>query len=63
MGQAGLRRDTTFGYLDALRFAWTMKDATPEAVAIPVTPRRTSGGADVLELAPGSQAVVSTLAQ
>ena len=58
----GLRRDTTFGYLDALRFAWTMKDAHPEAVAIPVTPRRTSGGADVLELGPGSQQVIAGLA-
>lgn len=58
----GLQRDTTFGYLDALRFAWTMKDAHPEAVAIPVTPRRTSGGADVLELGVGSQQVIAGLA-
>lgn len=58
----GLVRDTTLGYLDALRFAWTMKDAHPEAVAIPVTPRRTSGGADVLELGTGAQQVIAGLA-
>ncbi len=58
---SGLKRDTTFGYLDAVDFAWTMKDASLDPVAIPVTPRRTSGGADVLELQPSSAAVISAL--
>jgi len=58
---SGLKRDTTFGYLDAMDFAWTMKDASLDPVAIPVTPRRTSGGADVLELQPSSAAVISAL--
>jgi hypothetical protein len=58
---AGMKRDTTFGYFDALGLAWTMKDASPEPIALPVTPRRTSGGADVLELQPSSTAVISAL--
>ena len=58
---SGMKRDTTFGYFDALGLAWTMKDASPEAVALPVTPRRTSGGADVLELQSSSTAVISAL--
>lgn len=59
---AGLRHDTTLGYIEAIGFAWTMKDAHPEAVALPVSPRRTSGGADVLELQPDARAVIATLA-
>ncbi|MBJ7306988.1 MAG: LCP family protein [Acidimicrobiia bacterium] len=58
---SGMKRDTTFGYFDALGLAWTMKDASPEPVALPVTPRRTSGGADVLELQSSSTAVISAL--
>lgn len=58
---SGMKRDSTFGYFDALGLAWTMKDASPETVALPVTPRRTSGGADVLELQPSSTAVISAL--
>lgn len=58
---SGMKRDTTFGYFDALGLVWTMKDASPEAVALPVTPRRTSGGADVLELQSSSTAVISAL--
>ncbi len=59
---AGMRRDTTFGYLDALRFAWTMRDTDPVPVELPVTPRRTTGGAAVLELQPGAAAVIAGLA-
>ncbi len=58
---SGMKRDTTFGYFDALGLAWTMKDASPEPVALPVTPRRTTGGADVLELQSSSAAVISAL--
>lgn len=60
--RSGLVHDTSLGFVAAMRFAWTMQDAHPEAVAIPVTPRRTTGGADVLELGPGSQSVIAALA-
>ena len=59
---AGLRIDTTVSYPEALRLAWTLKDATLTPVAIPVTPRQTSGGASVLELENGSSAVIAALA-
>ncbi|CAB4781097.1 MAG: hypothetical protein F2731_00450 [Actinobacteria bacterium] len=58
---SGMKRDTTFGYFDALRLGWTLKDESPEPVALPVTPRRTSGGADVLELQASSTAVIAAL--
>lgn len=60
---AGLRLDTTVSYPEALRLAWTLKDATLTPVAIPVTPRQTSGGALVLELESGSAAVIDALAR
>jgi hypothetical protein len=60
---AGLRLDTTVSYPEALRLAWTLKDATLTPVAIPVTPRQTSGGALVLELEGGSAAVIAALAR
>ena len=59
---AGMKRGSTFSYFDAIDLAWTMKDASPEAIALPVTPRRTSGGADVLELQPEANAVIQGLA-
>jgi len=58
---SGMKRDTTFGYFDALDLGWTLKDASPEPLILPVTPRRTPGGADVLELQPSSTAVISAL--
>ena len=58
---SGMKRDATFGYFDALGLVWTIKDAFPEAVALPVSPRRTSGGADVLELQSSSTAVIRAL--
>jgi LCP family protein required for cell wall assembly len=59
---SGLKRDTTLSYLDALDLAWTMKDAKPQPVALPVTPRPTSGGADVLDLRSDATTVISGLA-
>lgn len=59
---AGMKRGSTFGYFDAIGLAWTLKDASPEPIAIPVTPRRTSGGADVLELEPEASSVIRGLA-
>jgi LCP family protein required for cell wall assembly len=59
---AGMKRGSTFSYFDAIGLAWSLKDATPETVILPVTPRRTSGGADVLDLQPDARAVISGLA-
>ena len=59
---AGVKRGSTFSYFNAIDLAWTMKDASPEPVGLPVTPRRTSGGADVLELQPEASAVIKGLA-
>jgi LCP family protein required for cell wall assembly len=59
----GMKVDTTLGYLDALRLAWKLKDADLQPVALPVTPRTTSGGAAVLELQPSAAEVVGALAR
>ena len=59
---AGMKRGSTFSYFDAIDLAWTMKDASPETVVIPVTPRRTSGGADVLDLQSDARNVINGLA-
>lgn len=58
----GMKRGSTFSYADAIGLAWALKGATPETVALPVTPRRTSGGADVLDLQPDARAVINGLA-
>ncbi len=60
---AGLVVDTTLSFLDAVRLGWTLKDLHPELVAIPVTGRRTSGGADVLELANDASSTIAALAR
>jgi LCP family protein required for cell wall assembly len=60
---SGLKIDTTLGYLDALRLGWKLKGAAMQPVALPVTPRTTSGGADVLDLQPSAAAVVGALAR
>jgi hypothetical protein len=57
-----MKRGSTFSYIDAIGLARALKDATPETVVLPVTPRRTSGGADVLDLQPEARAVISGLA-
>jgi len=59
---SGMKRGSTFSFFNAIDLAWTMKDSSPEPVAIPVTPRRTSGGADVLELQPDASGVIQRLA-
>lgn len=46
----GLRIDDDMTLLQAARFAWDMGRLQPQTVVLPVTPRRTSGGADVLDL-------------
>lgn len=59
---AGMKRGSTFSYTAAIGLAWALKDATPEMVVLPVTPRRTSGGADVLDLQPDARTVIGELA-
>jgi LCP family protein required for cell wall assembly len=59
----GMKLDTTLGYLDALRFAWDMRGIDPVPLALPVTPRTTSGGAAVLELQPSAGEVIGEVAR
>ncbi|MEX1217471.1 MAG: LCP family protein [Acidimicrobiales bacterium] len=59
---SGMKRGSTFTFLDALGLAWSMKDASPQPVALAVSPRRTSGGAEVLDLQPESKILISELA-
>jgi LCP family protein required for cell wall assembly len=60
---AGMKLDTTLGYLDALRLGWKLKGAAFVPVALPVTPRTTNGGAAVLDLKADAAAVVAQLAR
>lgn len=46
----GLRIDDGMSLTDGIRFAWNMGKLDPESVELPVEGRRTSGGADVLDL-------------
>ncbi|MGI8710927.1 MAG: LCP family protein [Acidimicrobiales bacterium] len=55
----GLRVDNAMTLFDAVRFAWRMGSLRPESVSLPVMPRVTSGGADVLDLGPGADQVLS----
>lgn len=59
---AGMKRGENFSYLDAIGLARTMNDAQLQPVALPVTPRRTSGGADILELQPSAATIINELA-
>lgn len=60
---AGMKIDDRLGYLDALGLAWDFRGSSPEAVALPVTPRTTSGGASVLELQePAATEVIASFA-
>lgn len=58
----GLRHSSNLSYLDALRLLWVLRDGAPQPVVLPVSPRRTSGGADVLELQPNASDVIASLA-
>jgi LCP family protein required for cell wall assembly len=57
----GLKIDDDLSYFDALRLVWRLKGLNPESVALPVTGRTTSGGAAVLELAPGAAEILAGL--
>jgi LCP family protein required for cell wall assembly len=56
---AGMKIDDRLTYLGALRLGWSLRGASPAAVALPVTPRTTTGGAAVLELGPGANEVIA----
>lgn len=58
---SGVRRSSTLSYLDALGLGWALRDGVPESLALPVTPRRTTGGAEVLELKPDASVVIGEL--
>ena len=60
---SGMKVDTTLGYLDALRLGWKLQGTELVPVALPVTPRTTSGGAAVLDLQSDASAVVAGLAR
>ena len=55
----GLRIDNKMTMFDAARFAWDMGQMSPEQVLLPVVPRTTSGGAAVLDMGPGADAVLA----
>ena len=55
----GLRVDDDMTLFDAMRFAWSMGRLNPETVALPVVPRTTSGGAAVLDVGEGGEAVLT----
>ena len=56
---SGLRVDNDMTLFDATRFAWSMGRLNPETVALPVVPRTTSGGAAVLDVGDGGEAVLT----
>ena len=58
----GMRRSSNLSFRDALGLLWAMRDGAPQPVIIPVEPRRTSGGAEVLELLPEARAIIGSLA-
>jgi LCP family protein required for cell wall assembly len=47
---AGLKIDDALNLLDALRLTGSMQSFHPASASLPVTPRTTNGGADVLDL-------------
>lgn len=55
----GLRVDDDMTLFDAAAFAWNMGRLDPETVPLPVVPRTTGGGAQVLDLGPGADEVLS----
>lgn len=54
----GLRIDDDMTMFQAARFAWSMGRLDPETVILPVVPRTTDGGAQVLEVGPDADPVL-----
>lgn len=57
----GVRLDSSTGLLDLLELARSLSSGEMTSENLPVTPRRTSGGAEVLELTTSSGAVLGRL--
>lgn len=56
----GLRIDDDMTMIDGARFAWRMGRLDPQTVVLPVVPRTTGGGAQVLDLEqPAAEAVLA----
>lgn len=60
--RSGLRLDDRFGILDMVEVASALRGSHPTNDLLPVVPRVTSGGADVLELGPGAPQMIGRLA-
>jgi len=58
----GLVLDTSLGLLDLVELARGLDEGGMASDALPVTPRVTSGGAEILELQPSARAVLDRLA-
>jgi LCP family protein required for cell wall assembly len=58
----GLVLDGSLGLLDLVEIARSLDGAAMESDVLPVTPRMTSGGAEVLELQPSARSVLDRLA-
>ncbi len=59
----GMKLDDALNFLDALKLGWKLKGFSPESVSLPVTPRTTSGGTEVLDVKkPDADAVIQQFA-
>jgi hypothetical protein len=55
--------DAGFSMFDMFSIFWNTRGSSAAGETLPVIPRVTSGGADVLELGPGAQQVISRFAR
>ena len=61
--RSGIHMDAGFSMIDMFSLFRNLRGTTPTGETLPVTPRVTSGGADVLELGPGAQQVITRFAR
>ncbi len=61
--RSGINLDEGFSIMDLLSLFADLRGDAPTGETLPVVPRVTSGGADVLELGPGAEQVISRLAR
>ena len=61
--RSGIRLDSGFSLIDMVSALSDLRGASPAGDTLPVVPRVTSGGADVLELGPGAQQLINRLAR
>ncbi len=55
----GVKIDERLSYVDAIGLVWKLRSFNPESRSLTVLPRRTTGGAEVLDLMPSSADVVA----